>query len=164
MKNMNVHTVEKSIVLSNNVWQIKKVEENMQRRISVQFTELFWILVRKIWLFILIMAIFVVIGMLQTTTAVSENTAYSITGKILVSQQTGENVGELMDNASRIQPMYDSIEILTTGIFLQRTCDDLPFEMTVSELKNNLKVEQVSPTRIVSIEVSGESAEKVQTI
>ena len=136
----------------------------MQRRISVQFTKLFWTLVRKIWLFGLIMVIFAGIGVWQTTTAKMEQEAYSITGKLLITQQSGEEIGELMDNATRIQPTYDSIEILASGVFLERVCEDLPFEMTVAELKSGLKVEQVISTRVVTVEITGTSSENVQSI
>ena len=136
----------------------------MQRRISVQFTKLFWTLVRKIWLFGLIMVIFAGIGVWQTTTAKMEQEAYSITGKLLITQQSGEEIGELMDNATRVQPTYDSIEILASGVFLERVCEDLPFEMTVAELKSGLKVEQVISTRVVTVEITGTSSENVQSI
>lgn len=136
----------------------------MQRRISVQFTKLFWILVRKIWLFGLIMVIFAGIGVWQTTTVRTEQEAYSITGKLLITQQSGEEIGELMDNATRVQPTYDSIEILASGVFLERVCEDLPFEMTVAELKSGLKVEQVISTRVVTVEITGTSSENVQSI
>lgn len=136
----------------------------MQRRISVQFTKLFWILVRKIWLFGLIMVIFAGIGVWQTTTVRTEQEAYSITGKLLITQQSGEEIGELMDNAARVQPTYDSIEVLASGVFLERVCEDLPFEMTVEELKSSLKVEQVISTRVVTVEITGTSIENVQSI
>ena len=136
----------------------------MQRRILVQFTKLFWVLVRKIWLFVLIMVIFAAIGMWQTTTTKSEQEAYSITGKLLISQQSGEEIGDLMDNAARIQPTYDSVEVLSSGAFLERVCEDLPFEMTVAELKNSLKIEQVVLTRVITIEITGASVENVQHI
>lgn len=136
----------------------------MQRRITVQFTKLFRALLRKIWLFVLIMAVFIFGGICRTTATSNEGGAYIITGKLLVLQQGGESLGELMDSASRIQPVYDSVEVLTTGVFLQRVCEDLPFDMTVAELKNSLNVTQVISTRVVSVETSGDSAEKVQNI
>lgn len=136
----------------------------MQRRISVQFTKLFWVMVRKIWLFVLIMGVFVAAGIWQTTNRRSEQTAYSISGKLLILQQSGEETGELMDNAARIQPVYDSIEVLTSGVFLDRVCEALPFDMTAAGLKSCLKVEQVVSTRVVNVQITGESAEKVQNI
>lgn len=47
---------------------------------------------------------------------------------------------------------------------MQRVCEDLPFDMTVSELKKNLNVTQVISTRVVNVEASGDSMEKVQNI
>lgn len=110
------------------------------------------------------MAMFIVGGIWRTTVASNEDDAYTITGKLFVLQQSGENLGELIDSASRTQPVYDSVEVLTTGIFLEKVCDELPFEMSVSELKKSLNVTQVISTRIVSVEVSGDSIEKVQNI
>lgn len=136
----------------------------MERKISVEFGEIFIVLLKKIWVFVLIMIFFVVGGILGARLLSDEIVTYSVTGKIWVSQQSGEEVGEMLDNASRVQPTYDAVEVLKSGSFLKRVCEALSFETTVPELKTSIEIEQTPSTRVLSINISGDNAEKVEDI
>lgn len=136
----------------------------MKRKLPVEFGRLFMLLLRKIWVFVIIMAVFMFAGSLRDRSAVSQTETYTATGKILVVQMGGEEVGDLTDNASRIQPTYDSIEILTTGGFLKSVCASLPFDMTVEELKSSVVIDQQPSTRVLNIHITGNTVDHVKVI
>lgn len=151
--------------MEENILLIKEMEVVlMERKISVEFGRLFMVLLRKIWVFALVMLVFVCGGLFRASIFNNEIVTYSVTGKLLISQQSGEKVGEMLDNASRVQASYDAVEVLKSGNFLKRVCNELPFEMTVSELKGSIELEQVPSTRVLNINISGSSAEKVEDI
>ena len=79
----------------------------MKRKVSVEFGKLFVLLLKRIWVFIIIMAVFMIGGSQVGRLAASETVTYTAAGKILVAQMSGEEVGTLLDNASRVQPTYD---------------------------------------------------------
>lgn len=134
----------------------------MERKISVEFGRLFIMLVRKLWVFILVMLVFVVGGFLVSSKMSESTVTYSATAKIWVSQESGEAVGEIIDNASRVQPTYDTVEVLTTGAFLQRVSEELPYDITIPELKAGMVIEQVPATRVININISADKEENVK--
>ena len=136
----------------------------MKRRLSVEFNRIFMLLLKRVWIFVVIMAVFMIGGCMSGRLAESETVTYTATGKILVAQLSGEEVGDLMDNASRVQPTYDSIEVLTAGSFLKTVCDSLPFDMTLDELKAGVVIDQQPSTRVLNVHVTCDTAEKVKSV
>ena len=136
----------------------------MKRKLPVEFGKLFMLLLRKIWVFVIIMAVFIVGGSLRDRNDVSRTETYTATGKILVVQMSGEEEGDLTDNASQNQPIHDAIEILTTGSFLKSACDSLPFDMTVEELKSSVVIDQQTSTRVLNIHITGNTVDHVKDI
>ena len=134
----------------------------MERKITVEFGRLFMMLLKKLWVFILIMFVFIAGGFLLSNKMSESIVTYSSTAKIWVSQESGESVGEIIDNASRIQPTYDTVELLKTGAFLKRVSEELAYDVTISELKAGIVIEQIPATRVININISADKEEKVK--
>ena len=83
----------------------------MEDRIIIEFGKIFRFIISKLWLFALVLIVFVGGGMFFINTSSNTPVSYSAVGKIIVTQRSGEESGELMDNASRVQPVYDVKEI-----------------------------------------------------
>lgn len=126
----------------------------MEDRVIIDFRRLFSFLVRKIWLFVLVMAVFTGGGVWMARVSKNASVSYLISGKIIVTQKSGNESGEMLDNASRVQPLYDTKEILTSGSFLEGVKERLSFTTTVSGLKGSISVEHIPSTRILDITVS----------
>lgn len=126
----------------------------MEDRVIIDFRRLFSFLVRKIWLFVLVMAVFTCGGVWIARASQNASVSYLISGKIIVTQKSGNESGEMLDNASRVQPLYDTKEILTSGSFLEGVKERLSFTTTVPGLKGSISVEHIPSTRILDITVS----------
>lgn len=126
----------------------------MEDKVIIDFRRLFSFLVRKIWLFLLVMAVFTGGGVWMARVSKNASVSYLISGKIIVTQKSGNESGEMLDNASRVQPLYDTKEILTSGSFLEGVKERLSFTTTVSGLKGSISVEHIPSTRILDITVS----------
>lgn len=137
----------------------------MEDRIIIEFGKIFRFIITKLWLFALVLIVFVGGNMLLTNTSSDTPVTYSAVGKIIVTQRSGQESGELMDNASRVQPVYDVKEILTSGVFLEKIAEYLDFDISVGELKKSIVVEQIAPTRLLSVRVTrGNSEEAVKIL
>lgn len=136
----------------------------MEDRIIIEFGKITRFIISKLWLFALVLIVFVGGGMFFINTSSNTPVSYSAVGKIIVTQRSGEESGELMDNASRVQPVYDVKEILTSGVFLERIAQHLDFDIAVGELKKSIVVEQIAPARLLSVRVTRGNAEEATKI
>lgn len=126
----------------------------MEDRIMVDFGQVFRFLIKKIWLFVLVMAVFTGGGVALAKMSSNTSVSYFAVGKLFVAQKAGDASGEMLDNFSRIQPIYDAKEILTSGKFLEGIKERLDFDITVATLKGSIMVEQVIATRVLNITVT----------
>lgn len=136
----------------------------MEDRIMIDFRRLLGFLVKKIWLFVLVMLVFTGSGVLMARVSKNAPVSYLISGRIIVTQKSGNESGEMLDNASRVQPVYDTKEILTSSNFLEGVKERLGFTTTVSGLSGSVSVEHVPSTRILNITVATASPEETVEI
>lgn len=134
------------------------------RVMIIDFRHLFGFLVRKIWLFTLVLLVFTGGGILMGGISKNAPVSYLISGKIIVAQKSGNDSGEMLDNASRVQSVYDTKEILTSSNFLEGVKERLDFETTVPGLNGSVSVEHIPPTRILNITVTTDSPEETVEI
>lgn len=136
----------------------------MEDRIIIHFGQILRFLIKKIWLFVLLMAVFIGGGIVLARVSNNASVSYSAVGKLLVVQRAGGISGEMLDNYSRIQAIYDAKEILVSGKFLEGVKERLDSDISVAMLKSSIMVEQVVSTRILNITVTGEDPDSTMEI
>ena len=136
----------------------------MGEGLLIDIKRIFRVLIGKFWLFLLVLLAFVGVSIFKTNEPGDVLSSYNATGKILVIQGSSKEVGELMDNSARMQPTYDAIELLTSGVFLERVKNTISFDIAVGELRSSVTYEQLLPTRILDIKVTRSNMNEVAEI
>lgn len=144
--------------------EVKVKGDVMEDRVMIEFGKIFRFVISKFWIFVLVLFICVGGNVLLTKTTSNVDASYFATSKIMVTQKSREDLGEFMDNSARMQPVYDIKEILVSGVFAEEIVEHLDFDITVAELKDTIEVEQILPSRLLSIKVTRANAEEVVAI
>ncbi len=116
-------------------------------------------LIAKWWIFLLAFMLGSCMSFLNRTEGITQ---FEVTSKVLFSQEKSESATELYDNASRIQIVYDGVEIVSSEAFLENVSEKLSFEGSIAELKNSISVEQIAATRVLKITLTSGNQEFVE--
>ncbi len=118
-------------------------------------------LIAKWWIFLLVFVLGSCISFLNKSEGI---THFEVTSKVLLSQEKNESATELYDNASRIQIVYDGVEIVSSEAFLEKVSEKLSFESSTAELKNSISVEQIAATRVLKITLTSVNQEFIENV
>ena len=120
-------------------------------------------LLKRVWVFLLIGAISVGGFIVKNTQRTAEE-EFQVATKLLFIYERETLTPSALDNASKMQPVYDAVEILSSGDFLEGIVDELDFQTEVSMLRNAISVELIPITRVISVYVNYENPEQAMAI
>lgn len=119
-------------------------------------------LIKKSWLFIIVLVVFSCGGYVKVQNKSGNTINYVANGKIFVTQEYTDETGQFSDNSSRLQPVYDTTEVLTSNGFLSIVKANLSSQISIAELKSNVVVQHLTPTRVLNIQITRKSEEEAK--
>ena len=140
-----------------------EVSKEVEKKIIIDYKAIFFMLLKKIWVFLLI-GLITVAGFIAKNTQWSTSEKFQVTTKLLFIYEEESVTHATLDNASRMQPTYDAIEILSSGDFLEQIVERVDFETNVSALRDAILVKWVPGTRVVYVYVDYEYPQWAMTV
>lgn len=138
------------------------VGQHSEEEITIDLKEVFFALLEKAWLIILVGAILGGIAYFYTTTFVDP--IYESTTKVYILNRSSDDAVTTSDLQSSSELTSDYQELILSRDVLETVAANLDLDMGYTELINSISVETMSDTRIIAITVSNTSPQLAQSI
>ncbi len=131
-----------------------------ENRKEITLKDLWSVLIKRIW--IMVLAAILCVGVFFVAKKITYTPAYTSTATLYILKQSDETVNN--DYTLALGIVNDCVHLLTSHAVLDETINSLALDMSYSQLKGSISINNPTDTRILEVSVEADSPEVAKAI